>query len=81
MDREVIHQQFIHAFTCIYASQVMLVVKNLPANVVRHEKQGLSPGKGRQTSGGGHGNTLHYSCLENPMDRGAWQDSFKLKYL
>jgi len=41
--------------------------------------RGSSPGRGRQTSGGGHGNTLHYSCLENPMDRGAWQDSFKLK--
>ena len=33
---------------------------------------GLIPGSGR-SSGGGHGNPLHYSCLENPMDRGAWQ--------
>ena len=30
------------------------------------------PGSGR-SSGGGHGNPLQYSCLENPMDRGAWQ--------
>ena len=30
------------------------------------------PGLGR-SSGGGHGNPLQYSCLENPMDRGAWQ--------
>ena len=29
------------------------------------------PGSGR-SSGGGHGNPLQYSCLENPMDRGAW---------
>ena len=33
---------------------------------------GLIPGSGR-SSGGGHGNPLQYSCLENPMDRGAWQ--------
>ena len=31
----------------------------------------LIPGLGR-CSGGGHGNPLQYSCLENPMDRGAW---------
>ena len=47
MDREVIHKQFIHAFICIYASQVMLVVKNLPANVGRHEKQGFEPWEGK----------------------------------
>ena len=33
---------------------------------------GLIPGSGR-SPGGGHGNSLQYSCLENPMDRGAWQ--------
>ena len=32
---------------------------------------GLTPGSGR-SPGGGHGNPLQYSCLENPMDRGAW---------
>ena len=32
---------------------------------------GLIPGLGR-SPGGGHGNTLQYSCLENPMDRGVW---------
>ena len=32
---------------------------------------GLIPGSG-SSPGGGHGNLLHYSCLENPMDRGAW---------
>ena len=30
------------------------------------------PGSGK-TPGGGNGNTLQYSCLKNPMDRGAWQ--------
>ena len=34
--------------------------------------RGLIPGLGRYP-GGGHGNPLQYSCLENPMDRGAWQ--------
>ena len=33
---------------------------------------GTIPGSGR-SPGGGHGNRLQYSCLENPMDRGAWQ--------
>ena len=35
---------------------------------------GLIPGSGR-SPGKGHGNPLQYSCLENPMDRGAWQDT------
>ena len=32
----------------------------------------MTPGTGR-SRGGGHGNALQYSCLENPMDRGIWQ--------
>ena len=36
------------------------------------EDLGLIPGLGR-SPGGGHGNPLQYSCLENPMDRGAWR--------
>ena len=35
------------------------------------ENLGLIPGSGR-SPGGGNGNPLQYSCLENPMDRGAW---------
>ena len=35
---------------------------------------GSIPGLGR-FPGGGHGNPLQYSCLENPMDRGAWQST------
>ena len=38
---------------------------------------GSSPESGR-FPGGGHGNPLQYSCLENPMDRGAWQAALKL---
>ena len=52
------------------ASQVALVVKNLPAGDIRDS--GSIPGSGRSL-GGGHGNPLQYSCLENPMDRGAWR--------
>ena len=44
------------------------MVKNLPAN---SGDTGWIPGLGRSL-GGGHGNPIQYSCLENPMDRGAW---------
>ena len=47
---------------------MVLVVKNLPANVEDIRDAGLIPGSGR-FSGGGHGNSLQYSCLENPMNR------------
>ena len=52
--------------------QVVLVVKNLPVNAGDIREVGLIPGSGR-SPGGGHGNPLQYSCLENPMDRGAWK--------
>ena len=55
----------------LLTSQVALVVKNLPANAGDLRDVGSIPGKGR-SSGGGNGNPLQYSCLENPMDRGAW---------
>ena len=55
-----------------WASQVALVVKNLPANAGNIRDLGSIPGLGR-SPGGGHGNPLQYSCLENLMDRGAWQ--------
>ena len=48
------------------------MVKNLPANTGDVKDAGLILGSGR-SSGGGHGNPLQYSCLENPMDRGAWR--------
>ena len=55
-----------------WASQVELMVENLPANSGDREDTSLIPGSGR-SPGGGHGNPLQYSCLENPMDRRAWQ--------
>ena len=56
------------------ASQVALVVKNLPANAGDVRDVGSAPGSYR-SPGGGHGNSLQYSCLENPMDRGGWWDT------
>ena len=54
-----------------WASQVALVVKNLPANAGDMRDAGSIPGS-RRPPGGGHGNPLQYPCLRNPMDRGAW---------
>jgi len=48
------------------------VVKNLLANAGDSGDVNLIPGLGR-SPGEGNGNPLQYSCLENPMDRGAWQ--------
>ena len=45
------------------------MTKNLPAIA---EDMGSTPGTGR-SPGEGYGNPLQYSCLENPMDRGAWR--------
>ena len=52
-------------------SQVALVVKNLPANAGDIKDTGSIPWWGK-SPGGGHGNPLQYSCLENPMNRRAW---------
>ena len=54
------------------ASQVALVVKKLPANTRDTRDMGSIPGSGR-CPGGGHGNPLQYSCLEDPLDRGDCQ--------
>ena len=51
-------------------SQVALMVKNSPANAEDKRNTSLIPGSGR-SPGGGNGNSLQYSCQENPMDRGA----------
>ena len=48
------------------------MVKNPPASARDARDLGLTPGLGR-SPGGGNGNLLQYSCLENPMDRGARQ--------
>jgi len=66
------HFLAINLFMYLWASQVVLVVKKLSASAgdIRHEAS--IPGSGR-SPGGGHGNPLQYSCLENPVDRGAWR--------
>ena len=52
--------------------QVALEVKNPPANAGDVRDTGSIPGSGRSPEGG-QGYPLQYFCLENPMDRGAWQ--------
>ena len=51
---------------------MVLVVKNPPAKAGDIRDADLIPESGR-SSGGGHGNPLYYSYVENPMDRGDWQ--------
>ena len=60
-------------FRCteVWTSQAAIVVKNLPAHSGNIRDMGSIPGLGR-FPGGRHGN-LQPSCLENPMDRGAWR--------
>ena len=55
----------------MFAFQVALLVKNLPANAVNIRDSGLISGL-RRSPRGGHGDPLQCSCLENPLDRGAW---------
>ena len=62
---------FIDDYASTWASQVVIVVKSPPANAGDGRDVGLIPGLGR-SPGGGHGNPVQYSCLENPKDRGDW---------
>ena len=48
------------------------MAKNPPANAGDIRDESSIPGLGRSPAGG-HGNPLQFSCLENPMDRGAWR--------
>ena len=61
-----------HIPLSLWASQVALVVKKPPTSAGEHREGSSIPGLGR-CSGGGHGNPLQCSYLENPMDRGAWR--------
>ena len=61
---------FLYLITVVSASQVALVAKNPHANTGDQRDTGSIPVSGR-TPGGRHGNSLQYSCLENPVDRGA----------
>ena len=54
------------------AYQGVLVVKNLRANSGDIKDMGSIP-ESRRSPAIGNGNPLQYSCLDNPMDRGAWQ--------
>ena len=56
----------------VRASQVVLMVKNPPADAGDVRDPSSIPGSGR-SPGEGHSNPLQYSCLENSMDRDAWQ--------
>ena len=56
----------------MYSSQVVLEVKNPPANVRDVRDTGSIPVLGR-SPGGQHGNPLQFPCLENPKDRGVWR--------
>ena len=60
------------SMSILWASQVVLVAKNLPANAGDAGDVGLIPGLGRWV-GEEHGSPLQYSWLENPMDRRAWR--------
>ena len=53
---------------------MVLGVKNLPANAGDVRDVGSIPRLGK-SPGGENGNPLQYPCLENPMERGAWQDT------
>ena len=55
----------------MWASQVALVGKNPPFDAGVAGDAGSIPGLGR-SAGGGNGNPLQYSCLENSTERGAW---------
>ena len=60
------------SYIIVGASQVVLAVKNLHTNAGDLKDAGSIPGSGR-SPGRGCGNPLQLTCLENPMDRGAWQ--------
>ena len=65
-------QSNLHTSRVTLAFQGALVVKKSPANTGDIRDVGLSPGLGR-SPGGGYSNPVQYSCLDNPMDRGAWR--------
>ena len=67
---------FYSVFIPLWAPQVALEVKTPLPVLVDERDEALIPGSGR-SPGGGHGNALQFSCLQNPMDRGAWKSSVR----
>ena len=63
--------QSVSKFTQLFGFLGSASGKELPTNIGDISDVGSNPGSGG-FSGGGHGNPLQYSCLENPMDREAW---------
>ena len=61
-----------YLYLSIWASQVVLVVKNPPASAGDVRGADSIPESGR-FPGEGHGNPLQYSCLQNPKDKASWQ--------
>ena len=70
VDQVIDYQKIKDSETLLGASQVAVVVKNPPINAGDIRDEGSVPGLER-APGGGNGNLFQYSCLENPMDRGA----------
>ena len=69
---QIISSGLVHTqVACVWASQVLLAVKNLPANAGDVRDLGSIPWLGR-SPGEENGNPHQYSCWENPIDRGAW---------
>ena len=63
---------FIHVQNSEFHLRRQNFIKEAKESACKAGDLGLVPGLGR-SPGGRHGNPLQYSCLENPMDRGAWQ--------
>ena len=57
---------------CLCLDSTSLVAQTVKASAYKAGDPGSIPGSGR-SSGEGNGNPLQYSCLENPLDGGAWQ--------
>ena len=76
--KHALYKSNLQEYISLRASQVALVVKNPPVNAGDGKRCRFDPWVGR-SPGGGHGNPLQYSCLGNPMDRGAWLQSAGLQ--
>jgi len=61
----------LYMVVCIFSASQVVLVENLPVNAGNIRDVDWNLGSGR-SPGGGHGNPLQYSCLENFIDRGAW---------